>query len=272
LEVVTMHHMQWWTHALLNALVTLGMLGIIPLGLRLIGKFPSWWHYAAWAGVISLWLPRGWVASALAVIYATGTVALIWYAPRRFTIGNVAIATAYVSPSVAASALVAERAQYPLMGFDPNVLALTVAHFHYAGFAAALIAGLLATQAESRWGTAASLSVPAGTAVVFAGYFLGEAVELAGAVILTAGMWAVAWLMWQRMRLIVPALTLAITMVLAVDWAAGHVFNVPHLPADWMVATHGLANAVGFALCTLLVLRKSRDPEFLYAPIVASPH
>jgi hypothetical protein len=195
----------------------------------------------------------------LAGVYAIGAVALIWFVPRCFTFANVAIATAYVGPSVAASALVAERARYPLMGFDPDVLALTVAHFHYAGFAAALIAGLLATKAVGRWGIIASLSVPAGTAVVFAGYFLGEAVELAGAVILTVGMWMVAWLMWQRMRLIVPALTLAITMVLAVDWAAGHVFDVPHLPAHWMVATHGLANAVGFALCTLLVLRKSRE-------------
>ena len=252
------HELAPWAHVLLNALVALGMLAIIPLGLRLTGRFPSWWYYAAVPGAMALWLPRGWLAAALAAVYAAGTVGLIWFMPRVFTIANVAIVTAYVCPSVASFSLVAERAGYPMMGFDLNVLALTVAHFHYAGFAAALIAGLLAAQGTSRWGTAASLSVPIGTAVVFAGYFLGETVELAGAVILTAGMWAAAWLMWQRMRLIVPAVTLGATMVLAVDWAAGHVIEVPHLSVDWMVATHGLANALGFALCTLLVLRKSR--------------
>jgi hypothetical protein len=258
-EVVMAHELSPWAHSLLNALVLLGMLVIIPLGLRLAGRFPSWWYYAAAPGATALWLPRGWLAAALACVYAAGTIGLIWFVPRVLTVANVAIATAYVCPSVAGFSLVAERAGYPMMGFDLNVLALTVAHFHYAGFAAALIAGLLATQAANPWGTAASLSVPAGTAVVFAGYFLGDAVELAGAVILTVGMWAAAWLMWQRMRLIVPALILGITMLLAVDWAAGHVFDVPHLSVDWMVATHGLANALGFALCTLLVLRKGRS-------------
>ena len=38
-------------------------------------------------------------------------------------------------------------------------------------------------------------------------------------------------------------------MLLALSWALGHVVNTPYLPLEWMVATHGLANAVGFALC-----------------------
>ncbi len=48
---------------------------------------------------------------------------------------------------------------------------------------------------------------------------------------------------------------LVATMLLALDWAAGHVFPVPHLSVSWMVATHGLLNAVGFALCALLAWR-----------------
>ncbi len=257
------HELTPWAHVLLNAMVALGMLVIIPLGLRLTGRFPSWWYAAALPGAVALWLPRGWLAVALAGVYAAGTVALLWYVPRVFTISNVAVATAFACPIVASSSLVAERARYPLMGFDLDVLSLTVAHFHYAGFAAALIAGLLATVAGNPWGAVAALSVPLGTGVVFAGYFLGgffgDEVELAGAIILTVGMWVVAWLMWRHKQIVWPGLILAIAMLLAVDWAAGHVFHLPHLPVSWMVATHGVANALGFALCTLLVLRNTRQ-------------
>ncbi|GAA2792813.1 hypothetical protein GCM10020219_074940 [Nonomuraea dietziae] len=51
------------------------------------------------------------------------------------------------------------------------MLALTVAHFHFAGFAAALVAGLVGRQARSG---AAALTVPAGTLLVLGGYFVGD--------------------------------------------------------------------------------------------------
>lgn len=116
--------------------------------------------------------------------------------------------------------------------------------------------GLLVTAAPDPWGKAAALSVPAGTAVVFAGYYLNDTVELVGSLILSVGMWVVAWLLWQRIRAIVPALLLVVTMLLALQWALGQVTAVPHLTVSWMVATHGLLNATGFALCTLLALQR----------------
>ncbi|OSC61194.1 hypothetical protein B5180_36300, partial [Streptomyces sp. BF-3] len=67
-------------------------------------------------------------------------------APRRAARGRdldpagIALLTALVTPSVAATALVAERSGHELFGFDLGILALTVPHFHFAGFAAALIA------------------------------------------------------------------------------------------------------------------------------------
>jgi hypothetical protein len=88
-------------------------------------------------------------------------------------------------------ALVAERSGFRLFGFRLETLRLTEAHFHFAGFAAALIAGLVC-RAEGDSGTAraAALTVPAGTAVVFAGFFAGDWIQLAGAAILT----------WRRLQ------------------------------------------------------------------------
>jgi hypothetical protein len=166
------------------------------------------------------------------------------------------------TPSIAALALVAERSSYELFGFNLTVLSLTVAHFHFAGFAAALMAYLAADGL-------AAVSVPLGTAIVLVGFFLGDPVELAGALVLTAGMWLVGWNLWRRSRradrgtavlLVVSGSVLVVTMLLAVTWALGHVVDTPYLPLEWMVATHGVANAVGFALCGVLAMRReTRD-------------
>nr|BFE60747.1 hypothetical protein GCM10020063_052730 [Dactylosporangium thailandense] len=259
-----------WARVLVAALVGLGMLVVVPLGLRLIpGAWPAdrlrWWFAGAVPGAVSLWLPRGPVAAGLAALYLLVALALLARARPRL---GVAACTALAAPAVAASALVAERAGFRLMGFRLDVLALTEAHFHYAGFAAALVAGLVsAYDGGNRAGRTAALAVPAGTGLVLAGFFVGEWVELAGAAVLTAGMWLAAWTTLRAVRpatadpvaralLAVSAAVLAVTMVLALDWALGHVTAVPRLPLSWMVATHGVANALGFALCSVLAWRR----------------
>jgi hypothetical protein len=233
-------------------------------------------------------LPRGGVAVGLAALYAGATVALAATAPvrlarlRSLAPAELAVLTALVAPAVAGLSLVAERAGHELMGFELPVLALTVAHFHFAGFAAALVAGLVATATRGPLAAAAALTVPAGTALVLLGYLLGERwgdeVELAGAVVLTAGMWAVGWLTWREVRprsadpltrllLGTSAVVLVVTMVLALSWAAGHVVDaVPHLSITWMAATHGIANALGFAVCGLLAWGRLRDEAATAAP------
>ncbi|MFI7066115.1 YndJ family protein [Kribbella sp. NPDC050124] len=258
--------------------MSLGMLVIVPLGLTLLPRRltllrtagPRWWFFFAVPGVVSLWLPRGPASIALASIYLAGTVLLAALAVRdflrhkRLRPREIALYTALATPSIAALALVAERSSYELFGFELTVLSLTVAHFHFAGFAAALIAYLVAADATTAT-TAAAISVPVGTGIVLLGFFLGDLVELAGAAVLTAGMWMVGWSLWGRSRtadratavlLVVSAAVLVFTMLLALTWALGHVVSTPYLPLEWMVATHGVANAAGFALCGLLAWRR----------------
>jgi hypothetical protein len=173
-----------------------------------------------------------------------------------------------LTPAIAMTALVAERSGHQLFGFSLTVLTLTAAHFQFAGFAAVLIAGLVCrARPESPLARAAALSVPLGTATVLLGFFTGQWTQFAGAAILTAGMWLVGWLTWReiapaardlptRLLLSVSAATLIATMLLALDWSLGRAAHLPHLSLAWMAATHGVANALGFALCGVLAWRR----------------
>ncbi|WP_190184889.1 YndJ family protein [Streptomyces cirratus] len=287
---------------LVNLIVTLGMLYVVPTGLRLIDRTgfrrtARLWPLLAAPGALSLWLPRGAPAAVAAALYAAATWGLAARAPARLlrartrtgallpAPAEAAVLTALVSPAVAGSALVAERAGYRLFGFDLDILALTVPHFHFAGFTAALVAGLVCRTAGAGplWrpdagaaagaGTGAPLarwaaySVPAGTFLVLIGYFVGDRAELVGAVVLTTGMWAVALTTWRGIRpgardrttralLATSAGVLAATMLLALWWATGEATGLVHPTLTWMAATHGLGNALGFALCSLLAWRR----------------
>ncbi|MEU5231112.1 YndJ family protein [Streptomyces anulatus] len=264
--------------ALVNAIVMLGMLVVVPAGLRLTGqqdlnRIRRLWPLFAVPGAAALWLPRGPAATALACCYALGAVLLALHAPRRavrdLDPARIALLTALATPAVAATALVAERSGHELFGFDLGILALTVPHFHFAGFAAALIAGLVCRVSDGPAGRFAALSVPLGTLLVLVGYFIGDWAELAGALVLTAGMWTVGLLTWRmgradgrdrttRLLLLASATVLVATMLLALSWALGEATGLPHPTLTWMAATHGLGNALGFALCSLLAWRRIR--------------
>ncbi|MFF2410722.1 YndJ family protein [Streptomyces sp. NPDC058092] len=273
---------------LIDLIVMLGMLVVVPAGLRLAGapeldRMRRLWPLFAVPGAVALWLPRGLPATALAACYALGAVLLALHAPLRLlrnlaasripavAPAEIALLTALVTPPVAATALVAERSGHPLFGFGLGILALTVPHFHFAGFAAALVAGLVSRVADSTAGRFAALSVPLGTLLVLIGYFIGDWAELAGAVVLTAGMWTVALLTWRSVRggqqdritrllLATSSAVLAVTMVLALSWALGEATGLPHPTLTWMAATHGLGNALGFALCSVLAWHRLQNP------------
>ncbi|MFJ9107587.1 YndJ family protein [Streptomyces sp. NPDC102283] len=265
--------------ALVNAVVMLGMLVVVPAGLRLTGqreldRIRRLWPLFAAPGAVALWLPRSTAATALACCYALGAALLALHAPRRAARGRDLdpAGIALVTPAVAAIALVAERSGHELFGFGLGILALTVPHFHFAGFAAALIAGLVCRVSDGPAGRFAALSVPLGTLFVLVGYFIGDWAELAGALVLTAGMWTVGLLTWRmgradgrdrttRILLLASAAVLVATMLLALSWALGEATGLPHPTLTWMAATHGLGNALGFALCSLLAFRRIRTEE-----------
>ena len=261
---------------LLNALAAIAMCLLVPLGLPLLGTRtvrPAGWAAAGAAATAALLLPHGWPAVLLCLPYAALAVSLSLAGAARTTttlrpglpdpdplVREAAALTAAAALSVAAGALVAERAGVGLFGFDRTVLRLTVMHFHYAGFAAVLVAG----HAASRWPypltRCGSLGVPAGLVVVLGGFFLGESMELAGTIILTGAMLATAAALVThradlpptgRRLLTVAGATAPVTMTLALSWAAGEAASLPHLTLGATAASHGLANALGIGLSGL---------------------
>ncbi len=83
-------------------------------------------------------------------------------------------------------------------------------------------------------------------------------------------MWLVGLITWRDLRtraadrvtaalLAVSATVLAATMLLALWWAFGEASGLPHPTLTWMAATHGLGNALGFALCSLLAWRRLKE-------------
>lgn len=66
--------MSAWSRVLLDLLICAGLLVVMPLGLRLLAApglagVRRLWVLAAAPAAVSVWLPRGWLAAALAAAY-----------------------------------------------------------------------------------------------------------------------------------------------------------------------------------------------------------
>lgn len=245
---------------------------VVPLGVRLL------WLPAATP--VSWWLGAG-AAAALGSLWESGPIAMAlvlpWCALGGFAAATglgrlrelraeparaLAALTASTSLAVAAFALVVDRSgTAPFLGFESAVWRLTVLHFCVAGFAAALLAGLALVATGSRAAAVGCVTVPTGTALVAAGHFLGDHAELAGALVLTVGLLASSFTVLRRVvhlddsggqLLAVSAAVTPVTMTLAVWWAFGESFDVPHLSLTQTAATHGVGNAFGIGLCGVL--------------------
>lgn len=227
------------------------------------------------AAVASFLVPTGWPAGVIAlgwlitcaVVSLAGLVELI----ERQSLMPVhlvpAAASAYLS--VGAAWLVVSRAGLRPLGFAPEIVELTGVHFHYAGFAATLMAALaiVVLRERGRLGQLASaggLFVMAGVPITAAGIATGSGVltvvgpiVLATGVLTTAALTAFAiapriepsiarWLLW------VSAAGVVLPMLLGVDYALARVFPIPALDLRTMALVHGDLNAVAFSLAGLL--------------------
>ncbi|MEZ4335727.1 MAG: YndJ family transporter [Sandaracinaceae bacterium] len=262
-------------------ILTLGVLGIVPLALLVAPSVGPTWDrlrtWTAWAlplagvsAVVSLWLdpPRGapWVApwmAACLLVASLGVVRL--FAGRGFTSAArwcSAAALGYLP--VGAAWLVAARMGVRPMGFDPAIVTLTAVHFHFAALAGPMYASRVIDALEGRARAVASgagLALVAAIPIVAIGFSTSPVVGMVGTVLLAAGLVTLALLAAiavplerraAKVLLWISALSVLLSMPLALYYQWGQVTGADTIGLEWMVRLHGFANAHGFATCGLL--------------------
>ncbi|HXW55029.1 MAG TPA: YndJ family transporter [Candidatus Cybelea sp.] len=230
----------------------------------------------ALAATISFCVSPGFVSAGLALVWllfcATlalgGVIRLRCGACRK--VDSALPGAAFLYLPVGAAWLCASRLGLKPLGFEEPVVLLTAVHFHYAGFAAPLLARS-SIRALGPW-RAPSLSaalvralaggVALGPALLAAGFLLGPRVNLVAAVILVASEIGLALSFLVAIRHVsqpqarclvgVAAAAAVFAMVLAALWAVGEYPLEPFLQLAEMARFHGTANAFGFTLCGLV--------------------
>jgi hypothetical protein len=167
---------------------------------------------------------------------------------------------------VAGGWLVASRAGVQLLAFREPIVLLTAVHFHFAGFASAVLAGLTYERfRESRWKVllrVALLAVVCGPGILGLAFLMGPKWKLVAALLIALGQLGLAGAMVGvgttakngsgRWLLIVAGASVGAGMVLAAVWAIGEYPLQAFVNIRQMAEFHGVLNAVGFVVCGLV--------------------
>lgn len=220
--------------------------------LSLVGSFLVSGSFAT-----ALALP--WVTFALVLFAISGLDAVAW---RQTPSGAVrVIASAYLF--VGASWLLASRAGLTPLGFYEPIVELTAAHFHFAGFGAAVIAATVADALEKtshrRAGQAAAIAVVIAPVVVAVGHLTAPVIELLGGAVTTAALFLLAYATWlspvrkRQARFLVRlcSFIVMLPMALALQYGWGRVTGTQALSYETLAAIHGSMNALGFVCGSL---------------------
>lgn len=260
------------------------------------GKHPRAWRMAAgfqWpaaAGAVTAVLaPTGsaW-AEAGAALWLAQTLLLAWFGVTRLAwhgllCAEEAVITAgWLQLPVGGFWLLAHAAGWNL-GFDALIVLLTAIHFHFAGFAAPVVAGLTGRLVSWTAGWPrklyrfGALAIAAAPPVIGIGIAASPTLEVAAALLLVTGfgLFAVVLLghVVPRVDGLLPRLGLGgagtalfTTMALATWYALGEFGAVPPAPLSVMAQTHGWLNAYGFAALGLVTLAWLQPPGRLAPP------
>lgn len=283
---MTLHSMigwVWWAGAAI----------IVPLGYWLAVRewlspgrsFPGRWLPALWGlsvltlGV-SLLLPVGPLAAGLVLPHLLFCLALagcaarlalqhagrVWQDPHLlctgFALGFLPIAGLHG---------IAYQAGLTWLNFDPLIIGLTAVHFHFAGYALLVIQATVWRHTPNSFNAWTARLLPLGIPLLAAGITFGGLFEFVCALLFSWLGLAVAIPLGKlatrqtkptpMTAILVAAGSLATGMVFSQAYAVGVYFQQDWLTLPAMVVTHGLSNAVGFALvglCGLLCLPNPR--------------
>jgi hypothetical protein len=180
---------------------------------------------------------------------------------------DICLAVSLLSLSVGGCWLVLSRAGISPLEFLEPIVLLTAVHFHFAGFATALIAGETVAAiraAEPRHFRAirfAAAGVLLGPALIAAGFVLSPPLKIFAVLWFSLSVWGVAALnlvLQRRQRgrarafLIASSASVILGMMLAALWGVEEWCGRAWVDLAKMARTHGVLNGPGFALCGLL--------------------
>jgi hypothetical protein len=274
---------------LIHKIVFFAVLVVVPLGLALVpppsdNSFSFWLYnvavvlrsYAAALTVISFFLEKGALAAALVCGTLIAYIMIALYAVTRliarggpYPLPELSIDAGLLYLPVAGVWLVVYRLGEQPFGYGETIILLTVVHFHFAGFAAPIIAGmngkvLASTEFPQRIYAFAVFGIIAAMPLVAAGITLSPVVGLIGTLLLSIALLLLAVLTigWVRpvierrsnkILLVLAALASCSAMVLASLYAYSIATHTLILTIPTMAMTHGIVNAFGFVTCSLFV-------------------
>jgi len=265
---------------IIELLFLFAALVIVPLGVELTDRISQgsrsvFFHplqaMAMLAVSLAFWLPPGQNAGALSVPWLAVCAALAYarLGPMRGRSGSkhsLLVDLGHFDLVLGSAWLVASRSGMRPLGFQEPILLLTAVHFHYSGFATALIAAATWNEFESK-----RLRMPGLQTLVWlvgllpfvlaAGFVFSPALRCAAAVSLSACVTALALILWwvARTWTTAPKIYLraaSLAAVLAFSLAGLYAFS-ESWHRDWitiagMANSHGLLNGLGFVLLGLL--------------------
>jgi uncharacterized protein (UPF0548 family) len=285
------------------ALVLLGALVVVPLGLALVddlaelsrrlglGSVLPWLHLATALPLLGAFaLDTGPSAGLLALPWCgfTGLVALLGLlrllSPGRAAAAELCLDAGLLFLAVGGVWAMLSRWGARPLGFQEPIVLLTGAHFHYAGFALPLLTGLAAHTLGGRLSQIAVTGVVLGVPLVAVGITSAAAapvVDWLAASLLAAACLLVAVLELRlaaragsrggRMLLALSGLALAAGMALAAVYALGNYCQRSWLTIPEMVRWHATLNALGFALPGLLAWNLERQRSTAELQVVVTP-
>lgn len=290
---------------LIHRVVFFAFLVIVPLGLSLVsGEQTSGLGLyrvavllqplAAVIAITSFFFDKGTASAALAGAWFVFTAIVALFGVTRllsrglYPLPETSIDAGLLYLPVGGAWLIVYRFGIQLFGYGETIILLTVVHFHFAGFAAPIIAGMAGrVLGRSEVGTGKVFPVIvvaliAAMPLVAAGITFSPWLGLAGTLLLSIGLVLLAVLtiarvlpaissLSARVLLLIGALSSCVAMVLASLYSYSLVAHVLILRIPTMAMTHGLLNAFGFATCSLLAWSMLSVKDRVFTPPPRSP-
>jgi YndJ-like protein len=267
---------------LVHKVVFWAVLVIVPLGLSVVGGQSKLYKLivfaqpvAALLTIASFLVQKGVLSAALASAWLILNILIALFGLVRLTrrgfhrIEELSIDGGLLYLPVAGAWLVIYRLGVQPFDYGEMIILLTVVHFHFAGFATPIIAGMSGTVLAHRdyprnvFGLSV-FALIASMPLVAAGITFAPWIGFAGALLLTTGLVLLAvltigWVrpsitskVWRAL-LVFGAISSCAAMVLACLYAYSIATQTLIITIPGMAMTHGLLNAFGFVTCSLLV-------------------